>query len=119
MEDVVLAYNGLPIRLYTDTYTVVNDKYFSIGILSKFDLQIGNSTLSFSYFGKSDFKKEDQKKARSGYYLTHSFYDYKNGALPIDKLLNETEVGWGYRHFLPINYKGENSNWGLKQRICF
>gem|GEM_PF-4999249 len=113
MEDVVLAYNGLPICLITERYTIQNDNYNDLGTLGIFTLMISSNPYKITYFDKSDFKKNDQNKARPGYYLTDSFYDYKNGDLPIDKLLNETEVGWGYRHFLPINYKGENSNWGL------
>lgn len=114
MENVVLAYNGFPVYLTTDGYSIQNDNYTDLGTLWNFIILIEDNSYSITYFDKSDFKKDDQKKARSGYYLTQSFYDYKNGDLPIDKLLYEMEVGWGYKHFLPTNDEGENSNWGLK-----
>lgn len=114
MEDVVLAYNGLPLRLYTDTYTVANDYYYNTGELWKFDLQIGSATLSFSYYGKTDFKDKDQGKCTPGYYQNSSFYKYKNGGITVEELTSGTVIGTGQKHLFPINIFENNDNWGFK-----
>lgn len=114
MEDVILTYNGVPVRKSTDSYTVINDSYFNTGGLWEFDLVIESKTLSFSFFGKSDFKKEDQSKCKPGYYQISSFYNYKNGILQLSELLSGTVIGMGFKHFFPINLFDENSKWGFK-----
>lgn len=115
MADVVLAYNGFPIHLtVADKYTIQNANYSDLGTLWNFSLLISGNSYTITYFDKSDFKKEDQKQSQPGYYITESFYDYKNGRLSLDKLKNEIEVGWGYKHYLPTNDNDENKNWGLK-----
>lgn len=115
MADVVLAYNGFPIHLtVSDRYTIQNANYSDLGTLWDFTLMISSNPYKITYFDKSDFKKEDQKQSQPGYYITESFYDYKNGRLSLDKLKNEIEVGWGYKHYLPTNDIGDNKKWGLK-----
>lgn len=114
MENVVLAYNGLPLRINTETYSVQNDNYYNTGELWEFNLQIGGVTLFFSYFGKSDFKEKDQSKCTPGYYQTNSFYKYKNGRLSLSELTSGTVIGTGHRHLFPINIFENNDNWGFK-----
>lgn len=116
MAEAVLAYNGLPVLKTTDKYSIQNDLYTDIGTLWSFNLEVKGKIVNISYFKKSDFKKNDKNNCRIGYYKTTSFYDYKNGKLTLEKLQDETEIGFGYKHYLPIHDASEfqKANWGLK-----
>lgn len=116
MVEAVLAYNGLPILLSTDKYTIENEIYTAHGTLYKFDLKKGNKTFEVGFFNKDDFKKDDQSRCRMGYYRTSSFYKYKNGELILPNLQDAILSGWGYEHYLPLNDASEfqKTEWGLK-----
>lgn len=112
MADAVLTYNGFPVRLITDKYSVNNAIYADTGFLLDFAITVDGATFEISYFNRSDFNKAD--KGTPGYYIKESFYKYKNGKLTFIALTTENEVGWGYKHYLPTNTAFQNEKWSLK-----
>lgn len=112
MADAVLTYNGFPVRLITDKYSVNNAFYADTGFLVDFAITVDGATFEISYFNRSDFNKSD--KGMPGYYIKESFYKYKNGKLTFIALTTENEVGWGYKHYLPTNTAFQNEKWSLK-----
>lgn len=82
--DAVLIYNGLPIKLITNNYTIIPVNFNSSGYLLTFNI----GDVKYELFYRSNFNKSDEKNKYciAGYYDSEAFTSYKNGLVEIDVL---------------------------------
>lgn len=82
--DAVLIYNGLPIKLITNNYTIIPVNFNSTGYLLTFNI----GDVKYELFYRSNFNKSDEKNKYciAGYYDSEAFTSYKNGLVEIDVL---------------------------------